>query len=303
MPTGETEAARKAKDVVSTGAKGKKRKRASEMTNPTELPTAHSTIVFAATKHRVEYLASLLQASGYAVSYLYGSLDQTARKLQIQDFRNGLTNVLVATDVSARGVDLPLLANVVQYDFTPQPKIFVHRVGRTARAGRKGWSYSLVRDSDVPYLIDLQLFLGRQLVHRSSSKEPDFARDIVAGSIQQDGMESWQEFVKKLVDEDPDLENLQTVASRGEAQYMRTRNSASAESVKRGKSLLASGNLSEMHPLFRDEIHDTVREREKMLAKISSFRPSETVFGKNLYSKTFFFKANMVRNWKAWHWR
>src|SRR6186713_3038590 len=95
----------------------------------------------------------------------YGNLDQTARKTQVGDFRAGLTNILVVTDVAARGIDLPALANVINYDFPSQPKIFVHRVGRTARAGRRGWSYSLIRDSDVPYMIDLQLFLGKRLIY------------------------------------------------------------------------------------------------------------------------------------------
>ena len=134
----------------------------------------HSTVIFAATKHHVEYLAALLKAYDFATSYVYGSLDQTARKMQIQDFRTGLTNILVVTDVAARGLDIPVLANVVNYDFPPQPKVFVHRVGRTARAGKTGWAYSLVTSNDMPYLLDLQLFLGRLLPHRNSSHLPSF---------------------------------------------------------------------------------------------------------------------------------
>lgn len=100
MPSGETEAATMAKEAEMKNSK--KRKRAPEP-SATESPTAHSTIVFAATKHRVEYLAALLRSSGYAVSYVYGNLDQTARKMQVSDFRAGLTNILVVTDVAARG--------------------------------------------------------------------------------------------------------------------------------------------------------------------------------------------------------
>ncbi|KAF2276266.1 ATP-dependent RNA helicase [Westerdykella ornata] len=280
MPTGETEAAKRAKEAGANPINSKKRKRAApEGSNPADSPTAHSTIIFAATKHRVEYLSSLLRSAGYAVSYVYGNLDQTARKLQVQDFRAGLTNILVVTDVAARGIDLPALANVINYDFPSQPKIFVHRVGRTARAGRKGWSYSLIRDSDVPYLIDLQLFLGKRLVAgKSSGKDPNFAQDIVVGSLVQDQLARSTEFVNKLLEEDEDLVSLQTVAGKGESQYTRTRNSASAESVKRSKELLSRGGFTETHPLFEDKVQDAEREKEKMLARISSFRPSETVF-------------------------
>lgn len=198
--------------------------------------------------------------------------------MQVADFRAGLTNILVVTDVAARGIDLPALANVINYDFPSQPKIFVHRVGRTARAGRKGWSYSLIRDSDVPYMIDLQLFLGKRLVFdRSSGQDPDYAHDVVVGSLVPDRLGPAVESVVKLLDDDTDLFNLEIVAAKGEMQYTRTRNSASSESVKRAKKLLASRSLSGTHLLFGDQ-HDALREQEKMLERISSFRPSETVF-------------------------
>lgn len=210
---------------------------------------------------------------------VYGNLDQTARKLQVQDFRAGLTNVLVVTDVAARGLDLPYLANVINYDFPSQPKIFVHRVGRTARAGRKGWSYSLIRESDVPYLIDLQLFLGQPLVsEKTPGKEPNYAQDVVVGTFVQDELEPEVELVNRLHEDDEDLTNLQIVAGKGEAQYTRTRNSASTESVKRAKQLLSTRTLSNTHLLFRNEVHDALREKEKMLERISSFRPTESIF-------------------------
>jgi ATP-dependent RNA helicase DDX54/DBP10 len=276
MPVGDTAAAKQASAVA---ASSKKRKRGSETKKPNETPTEHSTIVFAATKHRVEYLANFLRSAGYTVSYVYGNLDQTARKMQVEDFRAGLTNILVVTDVAARGIDLPALANVINYDFPSQPKIFVHRVGRTARAGRKGWSYSLIRDSDLPYLIDLQLFLGKRLIaDRSSGQEANYAEDIVVGSFIQDHLQPAAEMVTKLLYDEPDLEGLRTVAEKGESQYTRTRNSASAESVKRAKELLSSQKLSQTHLLFGDELQDTMRARDAMLAKLSSWRPSETVF-------------------------
>jgi len=277
MPTGETDATKTAHDTSISNSK--KRKRPNENSNPKDTPTPTSTIVFAATKHRVEYLASLLKAARYAVSYVYGALDQTARKEQVQEFRSGLTNILVVTDVAARGLDLPLLANVVNYDFPSQPKIFVHRVGRTARAGRKGWSFNLIRESDVPYLIDLQLFLGKRLVYEAKTGEqPNYAQDVVVGSLVQDELAPMVELVTNLHSAEEDLVSLQTVARKGEAQYARTRNSASNESVKRSKQLLTSRCLSGTHLLFGREMQDTLREKEKMLERISSFRPTESVF-------------------------
>jgi ATP-dependent RNA helicase DDX54/DBP10 len=210
---------------------------------------------------------------------VYGNLDQTARKLQVQEFRAGLTNVLVVTDVAARGLDLPYLANVINYDFPSQPKIFVHRVGRTARAGRKGWSYSLIRESDVPYLIDLQLFLGQPLIsEKTPGKAPNYAQDVVVGTFVQDELEPEIELVNRLHEDDDDLVNLQIVAGKGEAQYTRTRNSASNESVKRAKQLVSARSFSNTHLLFSNDVQDALREKEKMLARISSFRPTESIF-------------------------
>src|SRR5213075_1359609 len=140
--------------------------------------------------------------SGFAVSYVYGSLDQTARKIQIQNFRSGITHILVVTDVAARGIDIPILANVINYDFPSQPKVYVHRVGRTARAGQKGWSYSMVRDSDTPYLLDLQLFLGRRLmVGRAAIDSVNFAQDVVLGGLRREELQSNCEWVTKALDD------------------------------------------------------------------------------------------------------
>ena len=278
IPTGQTKAASRAKDEAAR--KDKKRKHSEiDGVKPNETPTEHSTIIFTATKHHVDYLAGLLRLSGFAVSHVYGSLDQTARKMQVQDFRAGMTNILVVTDVAARGIDIPVLANVINYDFPAQPKIFVHRVGRTARAGQRGWSYSLVREADAPYLLDLQLFLGKRLIlGRSNAESINYAQDVVVGSLVRDRQESSCEWVTKLLDEETDLSMLRTVAGKGEKLYLRTRNSASSESAKRAKAIVTSAGWAELHPLFNDIAGDAETEREKMLVRVSGFRPLETVF-------------------------
>ncbi|KAI9794458.1 MAG: ATP-dependent RNA helicase dbp10 [Peltula sp. TS41687] len=256
----------------------KKRKRNSDKP-PTESPTAHSTIVFVSTKHHVDYLASVLRHAGFAVSHAYGSLDQTARKMQVQNFRTGLTNILVVTDVAARGIDIPVLANVVNYAFPPQPKIFVHRVGRTARAGKRGRSYSLVTESDAPYLLDLQLFLGRKLILGNSDGEmTDFAHNIVVGGLPRDALERNAELASKLLEEDTELGALRTVAGKGEKLYIRTRNHASIESAKRAKALVGSEGWTAVNQLFRKEKDTVGDERQSMLARVGNFRPQETVF-------------------------
>ncbi|KAB8078686.1 ATP-dependent RNA helicase dbp10 [Aspergillus leporis] len=285
MPTGPTEAGLRQKEHGDSGPRNfRKRKRGEKdkAVNTRESPTKYSTIVFAATKHHVDYLHSLLAEAGFAVSYAYGSLDQTARKMQVQNFRSGISNILVVTDVAARGIDIPILANVINYDFPSQPKIFVHRVGRTARAGQKGWSYSLVRDADAPYLLDLQLFLGRRLVvGREYGNQVNFAEDVVVGSVPRDGLSQNCEWVTRVLDDSVDIAMQRSVATKGEKLYMRTRNSASLESAKRSKQVVASDNWAAVHALFNDEATQMEAERENMLARIGGYRPNETIFEAN----------------------
>ncbi|KAI9847776.1 MAG: ATP-dependent RNA helicase dbp10 [Thelocarpon superellum] len=259
----------------------RKRKRAPEGANPTDTPTEFSTVVFTATKHHVEYVAALLRVAGFAVSYAYGSLDQTARRMQVQNFRSGLTHVLVVTDVAARGIDIPILANVVNYDFPAQPKIFVHRVGRTARAGQQGWSYSLVTEADAPYLLDLQLFLGRRLVCGDQSdgdERASFAQDVVVGGFPRDALERGCEEAFKFLQDESDLAVLRSVAGKGEKLYIRTRNAASSESAKRSKTVVTGRGWEGLHPLFADASDRRERARRDMVARVSGFRPHETVF-------------------------
>ncbi|KAF3061152.1 ATP-dependent RNA helicase DBP10 [Daldinia childiae] len=281
MPTGLPEGVQAESDRHAN-----KRKRGSDAPRVREKPTEHSTIIFAATKHHVEYLQSLLGESGFAVSYVYGSLDQTARKEQVENFRRGRSNILVVTDVAARGIDIPILANVINYDFPPQPKIFVHRVGRTARAGQRGWSYSLVRDMDAPYLLDLQLFLGKKLVLGKEGKDAtNFSEDITVGAPVRSKVETNVEWLNKVLGESEDISGLRRVSEKAEKLYLRTRNSASSQSARRAKEIIKSKGWVQLHPIFGDELGAAEDARAEMLAKISGFKPHETIFEVSRSSK------------------
>ncbi|KAK4126119.1 DEAD-domain-containing protein [Parathielavia appendiculata] len=278
----------------------RKRKRGSDKPNRKEKPTEHSTIIFTATKHHVEYIAKLLRHAGFSVSYVYGSLDQTARKIQVDNFRRGRSNILVVTDVAARGIDIPVLANVINYDFPSQPKIFVHRVGRTARAGQRGWAYALVKESDLPYLLDLHLFLGRRLVLGQEVTEPSFARDVVVGSLMRAELENNTEWVNKVLSENSDISALKGVTIKAEKLYMKTRNSASSQSAKRAREVIASKGWTQLHALFGESAADAAEARDSLLSKISGFKPQETVFeigpqGKSSKNKA----AEVMRNFRA----
>nr|CAI5860208.1 unnamed protein product [Callosobruchus analis] len=87
------------------------------------------TVVFAATKHHVEYLHAVLDQMGISNTYIYSNLDPSARKINAAKFSTGKVKVLIVTDVAARGIDIPQLDNVINYNFPAKSKLFVHRVG------------------------------------------------------------------------------------------------------------------------------------------------------------------------------
>jgi ATP-dependent RNA helicase DDX54/DBP10 len=124
------------------------------------VPSDQQAIVFVATRHHSEFIATLLQRCDIPCFCVYGSQDMETRKGNLEAFRHRTVRVLVVTDVAARGLDIPLLDNVINYDFPDKAKLFVHRVGRVARQGRSGCAFSLVTSSDLPYMLDFMLFLG-----------------------------------------------------------------------------------------------------------------------------------------------
>jgi ATP-dependent RNA helicase DeaD len=102
------------------------------------------TIVFAATKQRTGRLAEELKHVGFKVTTIHGNLSQKERNISMNRFRNGRENVLVATDIAARGIDVPSVGHIINYDIPIEPMMYFHRIGRTARAGATGNAVSLV---------------------------------------------------------------------------------------------------------------------------------------------------------------
>lgn len=95
---------------------------------------------------------------------IYGSMDQEARRLNLEAFRKRLVPILIVTDLAARGIDIPLLDHVVNYSFPPNPKLFVHRVGRTARQVGDNTTHLLSTHSNVLYGSSVISFLGTSFV-------------------------------------------------------------------------------------------------------------------------------------------
>ena len=105
------------------------------------------TIVFVATKQRTQRIADDLNREGFRVITIHGDLSQRQRDYSMNRFKNGSEDILVATDIAARGIDVPTVGNIINYDIPEDPVIYFHRIGRTARAGGSGKAISLVSSS------------------------------------------------------------------------------------------------------------------------------------------------------------
>ena len=118
-------------------------------------------LIFCERKKQVDILETDLRISGYRVSGMHGSKSQDTREQAINDFRTLKTNILVATDVASRGLHVENIAAVINYDFPLQIEDYVHRIGRTGRAGAKGAAYS--------FFTKRNLMLAPKLIQVNSS--------------------------------------------------------------------------------------------------------------------------------------
>ena len=120
-------------------------------------------MVFCATKRMVDEETERLQTRGYVAEGLHGDITQSGREKVLRAFRDGRTEVLVATDVAARGLDIPEVSLVVNFDIPPDPEYYVHRIGRTARLGRAGEAVTFVNPREMPELRLIERVTGGRI--------------------------------------------------------------------------------------------------------------------------------------------
>jgi ATP-dependent RNA helicase RhlE len=131
-------------------------------------------LVFTRTKHGANRLAKQLETDGISATAIHGNKSQGARTRALADFKSGAVRVLVATDIAARGLDIDRLPHVVNFELPFVPEDYVHRIGRTARAGHEGAAVSLVCIDEQKLLQDIEKLLGTKLNKEVlSGYEPD----------------------------------------------------------------------------------------------------------------------------------
>lgn len=240
------------------------------------------TVVFAATKHHVEYLKELLSSEGLDCAYIYSALDQTARKINIGKFVHRKAMVLIVTDVAARGIDIPLLDNVINYNFPSKAKLFLHRVGRVGRAGRSGTAYSMVCQDEMPFVYDLHLFLGRPVQFATAEHSKD--SDGVFGRVPQTILDDESSHLITAHENSLDLQNLHRISENAYKQYLKSRPNPSPESIRRVKTTDVS--CMAVHPLLGSGLEKMELERLHIVDAIKGYKSKSTIFEINSNSKT-----------------
>ena len=156
------------------------------------------TLIFCNTKKMVDELCEQLLESGFQASGLHGDLKQNQRNQVMSDFKNGRTNILVATDVAARGIDVEDVDAVFNYDIPDEDEYYIHRIGRTGRAGKTGTSYTLTAGrSQLRRLHSLEKYMGLNIQEKLLPNTED---------IKERHLNKFKERVKQLLDQNDGLE-------------------------------------------------------------------------------------------------
>lgn len=165
-------------------------------------------LVFCNTKKMVDELAGELSGRGYSAEGLHGDMKQAQRDRVMNNFRKGKTDILIATDVAARGIDVDDVEAVFNYDLPQDDEYYVHRIGRTGRAGRTGKAFSFVKGKEVYKLKDIQRYCKTKILAQPIPSSDDVAQikaekimDAIGSVIEEEKLADMIEIIEKQVNE------------------------------------------------------------------------------------------------------
>lgn len=140
--------------------KGNKRRLLAKLLRGREVGSA---LVFTRTKHAADKVVKELAETGMIAMAIHGNKSQNARQTALKRFKSGDIKILVATDIAARGIDIPELSHVFNYELPNEPETYIHRIGRTGRAGLGGVAISFCDYDEIPYLKDIEKLMGQTI--------------------------------------------------------------------------------------------------------------------------------------------
>lgn len=165
-------------------------------------------IIFCRTKRGVDELAESLSARGYQTEAIHGDLDQRQRTRVMRSFKDGHTDLLVATDVAARGVDVDNVTHVINYDLPASPDVYVHRIGRTGRAGKVGTAITLIHPRELRLLRAMARHVRANIARKKvptiadvEERQRSVWRERLAEAIEEQNFGTYRQVIEDLVEE------------------------------------------------------------------------------------------------------
>nr|ACS87799.1 putative ATP-dependent RNA helicase [Angomonas deanei] len=245
-------------------------------------------LIFVESKFHVEFLQMVLTAYDISASGVHGQMDQEARRLAVRSFAKRETSVMVVTDVAARGLDLPLLDNVVNFSFPFNPKLFVHRVGRVARAGRSGTAYSIMTFEDFPYYVDLMQFIGRPLQSAPTPGDLLFTPDDGCyGRLPEEDIQLELDFLKRLHANDVEVRNMAKVVENAHKKFNRTKKKPTHEGIQEARKPQYAFDKTPLHPLLLERLGSTRVRADEARFDLKRFKPKELFLEMGTKEKLF----------------
>ncbi|MBD5634015.1 MAG: DEAD/DEAH box helicase, partial [Candidatus Eremiobacteraeota bacterium] len=185
-----------------------RRHKAAALARVMDMEDSASAIVFCRTRLEVDELTQTLGARGYGAEALHGGLSQEQRDRVLRRFRDGASDMLVATDVAARGLDIDRVSHVVNYDVPSSPDAYVHRIGRTGRAGREGVAITLAEARDYRLLRNIEQFTKRKIttenvptVHDLRARRLEFTKTALEEVLEAGDFDAYRTVVEALSNE------------------------------------------------------------------------------------------------------
>ena len=232
-------------------------------------------IVFCRTKNDVNELVGKLQDRGYDVEGLHGDISQNHREMTLKRFKNKNLNILIATDVAARGIDVNDLSHVINYAIPQEAESYVHRIGRTGRAGKQGTAITFITPFEYRKLLQIQKITKTEIKKEQvpGVKDVILAKktrlfDTVKELIANGDSETYQEMAKELLDQE--ATPIQVIAAilkscyedeLEESNYSNIDNSVSLDKTGKTRLFIALGKKDKMTP---KKIVDLISEKTKI---------------------------------------
>lgn len=231
------------------------------------------TIVFCPTKQIVELLTNMLPHFNISCVGVYGKMDNNVRMEFMERFRKNHAKVLIVTDLAARGLDMPSVGSVVNFGYPQNSKVFIHRCGRTARAGRTGTIWTILGLTEKNYMSQIELNLDRGLTNKApllGDKKIPFFEPTKAyyGRVKQEYLLEYIEVINDLISDDHELYNFHNSALNSLKKFDKTREKTSIDAAQHLKDM----DMNYPHPLFKVEDE----ENYDALEELKKYKPSQS---------------------------